>query len=193
MAVAREEIDSGISAHATLLDPAATTLLPRGPAPRLWRRGYGHSRLSPSDPATLLITDFSREPACTIQAETSIDDALLEMACAGTDALLVERLDSVVGLVASHDIQGPRPLEVVRACGLAGRAEVRVGHLMIPWARLPVLDWKSVAASRVRDVEEWARNTRAGHALLVEELDGAEVVRGLICRRALERSLGCSL
>lgn len=193
MAVAREEIDSGISAHATLIEPATTTLLPRSPAPRLWRRGCGPSRLSPNDPATLLITDFSREPAWTVQAEASMDDALVEMACAGTDALLVERLDSVVGLVAYNDLQGPRPLEVVRTCGLAGRAEVRVAHLMIPWGRLSVLDWRSVAVSRVRDVEAWARNTRAAHALLVEELDGVEFVRGLICRKALERSLGCSL
>ncbi len=193
MAVAREEIDSGIGAHGARIDRALTALLAHLPAPKLWRRGCAASRLAPSDPATLLIIDFSREQAWTVQAERPIDDALLDMACAGTDALLVERSETVIGLVTSQDIQGPRPLELLQSCALTERGAICVAHVMIPWGRVPVLDWRTVAASRVRHLQEWARNTRAAHALLVEELEGVEFVRGLICRAHIEHSLGCSL
>lgn len=191
MAVAPEGIDSGIGRHTVHIDPAGTTLR-RNPAPaKLWPRERGSARPGPNDPATLLITDFSREEAWRVQAEHSIDDALLQMACAGVDALLVERAETVIGLVTSHDVQGPRSLELLQSCGIAGRGEIRVAQVMAPWGRLPVLDWRSIAASRVRHLEEWARNTRDTHALLMEELDGVEYVRGLLSRAHVGRSLGC--
>lgn len=160
---------------------------------RLWLPGCAVSRVAPEAPATLLITDFSRERAWTVIEDQAIDDALREMECAGVGALLVTRSEIVTGLVTCSDIQRRRPLEFVQDAGPVSRAEIRVGHVMTPWDRVTVFDWLSICASRVRHVEEWARNTRATHALLVEQLDGAAYVRGLLSRAHVERSLGWSL
>ncbi len=78
----------------------------------------------------------------------------------------------------------------MQSSGFASRREIRVGHIMAPWGHAPVLGWRSVSASRVRHLEKWIRNTRATHALLVEQLDGVEYVRGLLSRARIERSLG---
>lgn len=163
------------------------------PTARLWLRGCAASRVAPDDPASLLVTDFSRERAWTVVEERSVDEALREMKCAGVGALLVMRSEIVTGLVTCFDIQGRRPLESLRPSGPASRAEIQVGHVMTPWDRVTVLDWRSISTSRVRHVEEWARNTRATHALLVDKLDGAAYVRGLLSRAHVERSLGRSL
>lgn len=192
MAVAPEEIDPGIGGPAPE-DRVGTALRPDAAAAKLWRRGRGCARPAPNDPATLLITDFSREDAWTVQAEHSIDQALLHMTCAGVDALLVERSEAVIGLVTAHDVQGPRSLELLQSCGCAARGATRVADVMAPWGRVPVLEWRSIAASRVRHLEEWARNTRDTHALLVQQLDGLDYVRGLISRAFVGRSLGCPL
>jgi len=192
MAVVREEIDpatGGLAAPVGRTVPAAAGY---PPAPKLWLRSV-LPRLVPDDPATLLITDFSREDAWTVTEERSIDDALRDMACAGIDVLLVVRSEVVIGLVTAEDIQGRRALELLQYSGFTSRGEIRVAHVMSPWGRVPVLDWRSVAASRVRQLEEWARNTRATHALVVDQLDGMEYVRGVLSRGHIERSLGCSL
>lgn len=178
MAVAREEIDPAMGGRAAHVDGKAAPAA-HPPAPRLWRRGRPIGRFAPNDPATLLITDFSREAAWTVTQERSIDDAQRDMACAGVGALLVVTSEVVIGLVPSEDVQGRRP-----------RGEMQVGHVMTPWGRVPALDWRSISVSRVRHLEEWARNTRATHAFLVEQLDDMEYVRGLLSRAHIERSLG---
>ena len=193
MAVAREEIDKLIGGRAAHVDGTSAAAVGRPPAAKLWLRGCAAQRVTANDPATLLVTDFSREQAWTVTEERSIDDALRDMVCAGIGALLVVRSDAVTGLVTSYDIQGRRSLEFLQSSRLASRGEIQVGHVMTPWGRVPVLDWRSVSVSRVRHVEEWARNTRATHALLVEQLEGIEYVRGLLSRAHVERSLGCSL
>src|SRR6185312_12227758 len=115
------------------------------------------------------------------------------MECAETGALLVVRSDAVVGLITPHEIQGRRPFELLQPSHCASRAEITVGRVMTPWDRIPVLDWRSISVSRVRHLEQWARNTGATHALLVEPVDGIEYVRGLLSRARMEHSLGVSL
>lgn len=192
MVIVREEIDSATGGPARQIARAASAHAGRPPALKLWRRRLDPPRLAPEDPAILLITDFSREDAWTVNEERSIDEALCDMTCAATGALLVVRSEVVIGLVTAEDIQGRSPLELLQHSEFASRSEIRVGHVMNPWARLPVLDWTSMASSRVQHVEEWARSTRATHALLVQEIDGVEYVRGLLSRKHVERSLGRS-
>lgn len=176
--------------RATRAGAANSAPMGHPPTARLWLRGRAVARVAPDDPATLLVTDFSRERAWTVVEERSVDEALREMECAGVGALLVIRSEIVTGLVTCFDLQRCRPLELLRPSGPASRAEIQVGHVMTPWDRVTVLDWRSVSTSRVRHVEEWARNTRVSHALLVEQLDGAAYVRGLLSRAHVERSLG---
>lgn len=178
------------AARAGAADPAPVG---HPPTAKLWLRRCAASRAAPDDPATLLVTDFSRERAWTVVEERSVDEALREMECAGVGALLVMRSEIVTGLVTCFDLQGRRPLDSLRPSAPASRAEIQVAHVMTPWDRVTVLDWRSISTSRVRHVEAWARNTRVTHALLVEQLNDAAYVRGLLSRAHVERSLGWSL
>lgn len=162
--------------------------------PRLWPRASALPRVTPADPATRIVTDFAHHRPLTVTEDRSIDDALREMACAGIRALLVVRQELVVGLISSYDIEGRRPLELLRSSPGTGRGEIAVGHVMTPWDRIPTLDWQSVCAARVRQIEAYFRNTGAMHVVLVERWgDGGPFVRGLLSRKRLERELGRQL
>lgn len=178
--------------HARIGGTIHDVAVSRSPA-RVWRSGSVLPRFAPDDPAVLLISDFSRVKPWTVSGERSIDAALRDMTCAGVGALLVVSADVVMGLVAEEDIEGRRTLDLLRYSGFGSRSEIRVAHVMSPWGCFPVLDWRSICASRIRHLEEWVRNTRAPHALLVEQRDDAEYVRGLLCREHVERALGCVL
>lgn len=159
--------------------------------PRLWPRASALPRVTLADPATRVVTDFAHQRPLTVTEDRSIDDALREMVCAGVRALIVVREELVIGLISSYDIEGRRPLEVLRSSPGLGRAEITVGHIMTPWERIPTLDWQSVCAARVRQIEAYLRNTGAMHVVLVERWeDGGSFVRGLLSRTRLERELG---
>lgn len=163
-------------------------------APRLWPRASALPRVTPADPATRIVTDFAHHCPLTITEDRSIDDALREMVCAGVRALIVVRQELVIGLISSCDIEGRRPVELLRSVPGLGRGEIAVGHIMTPWERIPTLEWQSVCAARVRQIEAYFRNTGAMHVLLAERWDdGGSFVRGLLSRRRLERELGRQL
>ena len=144
-----------------------------------------------SDPARSVMTDFTREPPATVTEDRSIDDALECMVFAGVHALLVVRGDLVSGLITSYDIQGDRPLILLRAPKHRPAVQIEVGEIMTPWDQVPKLDWASVSAARVHDLARVFRKTNATHLVVVEnpERQGA-FVRALISRRRLNRQLG---
>lgn len=165
---------------------------------RLWQ-GDCVPRVTGADPATLVITDFSREKPWTVTEERSIGDALRDMVCAGIRSLLVVRADAVCGLVTSYDIERQRLLELQRTSGCIDSGTMQVGQIMTDRYRVPMLDWGRVCGSRMRQLEEWIRmeewlrNTRVSHALIIERRDGVAFVRGLLSRTRVERSLGRSI
>lgn len=158
---------------------------------RLWMPGCSAPQVAPDDPAVLLITDFTRKQPWTITEERSIDDALRDMVCAGVQALLVVRAGIVTGLITCCDIQGQRPSDLTTDSNW--RVEMHVGNVMTKSDRIPTLAWRSVCGSRVRQIEQWVRNTRATYALVIEHIGGTAFVRGLLSRTSIEHALGRSL
>lgn len=159
--------------------------------PRLWPRASALPRVTPGDPATRVVTDFAHHRPLTVTEDRSIDDALREMVCAGIRALFVVRQELVIGLISSYDIEGRRPLDLLRSSGGVSRGEIAVGQIMTPWDAVPTLDWQSVCAARVRQIEAYFRNTSAMHVVLLEHWEESGLfVRGLLSRKRLERELG---
>ena len=147
-------------------------------------------RVSLSDPAHLVMTDFAREPSITVKEERRIDEALEDMVRFGVRALLVVHGDTVTGLITSYDIQGERPLQFLQSSTYTRHDEIMVGHVMTPWERLPMLDWDSVRLASVSEVRESFSRTGATHLTVVQSGDdGSSVVRGLFSRTRLERQL----
>jgi len=146
-----------------------------------------------NDPAPLVVTDFTREAPVTVTEDRPIDDALRDMMVAGVRALLVIHGDLVSGLITSYDIQGERPLQILRATSYTRHDEIEVGHIMTPWDRVLKVNWSWLNSARVREIVELFRSTDATHLVIVENTEhrGA-FVRGLISRARVIRQLGHS-
>jgi CBS domain-containing protein len=154
------------------------------------RRPAEYQELRSSDPALHAMTDFTSKIAITVAPDRQIDAALSDMARLGVRAMLVLRGDSVIGLITSYDIEGPRPLQFAERPDLRRREDIRVGDIMTEWDDLPTLDWHTVQTARMSDVLEIFEGVGVMHLLVVESDErGAEVVRGLISRSRIERHL----
>ena len=179
------DLSSSIPPAAGEVDGPYCSSLRRTPSVRLYSRADAVVRVAPDDPGVCIVTDFAREEPWTITPNRSIGDALLEMVCGGTCALLVVQDDVVIGLITSCDIEGPRPLQVLRALRCRARREIKVHDMMTPWDQLATLEWKAVCAARAGQIEHYFRNNRDSHVMVVQEMGHrGPQVRGLISRTA---------
>ncbi|HUX72573.1 MAG TPA: CBS domain-containing protein [Steroidobacteraceae bacterium] len=146
--------------------------------------------LDVDDPATLAVTDFTREHPITVDEERQIDAALQDMIRFGVRALLVLRERRIVGLITSYDIQGERPLQFLQNSNYEHHRDVRVGHIMTPWPDLLAVDWRAVQSARAGELYDVLRHAGLSHLLVVEKRgDDALVVRALVSHARLERQL----
>ena len=154
--------------------------------------------LQASDPAIYAITDFTREHPATVDEERQIDDALNDMIRIGVRALLVVREQRIVGLITSYDIQGERPLQFLQNSNYSHHREVRVGHIMTPWEKLPAVDWYAVQAANAGDLLQVLEDAGITHLLVIEAMSGSgakpadagtPLVRALVSRARLTRQL----
>jgi CBS domain-containing protein len=156
------------------------------------RRPASYSSLSLRDPAVHGMTDFSQTLPITVAPERPIDEALGDMIRVGVRALLVNRGDSVVGLITSYDIEGERPVEFSKRSAIVRREYIRVGDIMTEWDNSPTVDWTTMLSARIADLLEIFDGVGVMHLLVVEgdESGGTAVVRGLISRARIQRRLG---
>jgi CBS domain-containing protein len=149
------------------------------------------NRIQLYDSAVNAMNDFSREYPVTVDEDRPIGVALSDMARLGVRALLVVNELQVVGLIASYDIEGERPILYIQQFHGVLRNEVQVGQVMTRWQDLVTLSWPAVKTARVVDVLQALRDTNLMHLLVVEtESDGSTTVRGLFSRARIERQLG---
>ncbi len=146
--------------------------------------------LSPSDPATLAITDFTREHPVTVDAERPIDEALSDMVVLGVRALLVLKERSIVGLITSYDIQGERPIQFLQSSNYLRHRDVRVADIMTPWDALSAIDWETLQSIRAGELLEMLEEAGMTHILVVEP-NGANacIIRALVSQARLRRQL----
>jgi CBS domain-containing protein len=154
------------------------------------RRPADYQELRSNDPAAHAMTDFTSKFAITVSPDRQIDAALADMVRLSVRAMLVMRADSIIGLITSYDIEGPRPARFAERPQVIRREEITVGDIMTEWEDLPALDWSTVQTARISDLLEIFEGMRVMHLLVVESDDrGADVVRGLISRSRIERHL----
>jgi len=172
--------DYATLAHVPLM-PGSTTVRPE------------HSRYLALDaPATEVMTDFRDRWAVVVGPQEFIDIALERMKNNGVRMLLVvgER-EKIVGLVTAKDIQGERPVQLVRDGGLT-RAEITVAHIMVPQSAIEVFTYASVVNARVGHVVATLHALERQHGLVVEvdEESGAHRVRGLFSTTEIGKRIG---
>jgi CBS domain-containing protein len=147
--------------------------------------------LRPTDPATLAITDFTREHPVTVDAERQIDDALNDMIKLGVRALLVFKEQRIVGLITSYDIQGERPIQFLQSSNYTHHRDIRVADIMTPWHALTALEWHALQMMCAGDLLHVLEDTGLTHLIVVEpdRKSGACVIRALVSRARLVRQL----
>ncbi|HKJ07655.1 MAG TPA: CBS domain-containing protein [Gammaproteobacteria bacterium] len=146
-------------------------------------------------PAMLVMTDLRQVTAVTVEANVSIDWALGRMKESGVRLLLVaDSHDEVQGLITSTDIQGEKPMQLLKDMG-GQRAELRVRDIMIPAEALEVMRLEDVLKARVGDVVVTLKRVGRRHALVedIEPHSGQPAVRGIFSISQIGKQLGIAI
>jgi len=150
-------------------------------------------RVTLEDPAYEVMTDFRAIRAITVPASVSIDHASQRMRANRVHLLLVvDELNTVLGLITSTDIESERPLVAMRRLGVK-RDELVVADIMTPRDRIDVIDIADVRGARVGHVVATLNAVGRQHAMVMDRDDiGRPVVRGLFAVSQLNAQLGAS-
>ncbi|MDZ7583496.1 MAG: CBS domain-containing protein, partial [Thiobacillus sp.] len=100
--------------------------------------------------------------------------------------------DRVAGLITSTDIYGEKPMQVVQSRGIR-RHEVLVADIMTPVERLEAIDFDDIAHARVGHVLETLKARGRQHALVIENVKGKQMVRGLLSLSQLCTQMGVTI
>jgi CBS domain-containing protein len=153
--------------------------------------------LTDPDPATSVLTDFTKSRPRTVEPGRKIDAALQEMIEAGVRMLLVMEQGHLTGLITAYEIQGQKPLQFLGGSDCihpqCRHEDIEVADIMTPVGDLPVLRLGDVRKARIGDILETFRESRKTHLLVVDQRDGFKnEIRGLISLTEIERQLGIS-
>jgi CBS domain-containing protein len=150
-------------------------------------------RVGLDNPALDVMTDFRRLTAFIATPGDTIKQAEERMFRRKVRLLFVmDNEDHVAGLVTSTDIHGEKPIQVVQNRGIR-RHEVLVADIMTPVERLEAVDFDDIIQSRVGHVLETLKARGRQHALVIENVNGQQMVRGLLSLSQLCKQLGVSV
>ncbi|OGT67791.1 MAG: hypothetical protein A3J38_00520 [Gammaproteobacteria bacterium RIFCSPHIGHO2_12_FULL_45_9] len=141
------------------------------------------------DPAVSVMYDFKQRTPQAITVCASLDEAQLKMQQADQHWLLVEdESGKRVGLIASEDLLGEKPIQVVQERRVA-RSDLRVRWLMTPLTAVPAVDFHLLEVARVGNIVHTMGDSP--YLLAVEDMTDAKgpVLRGLFLRHQLQRQL----
>ncbi len=148
--------------------------------------------LSIEDPALEVMTDFHKARPVTTFPDTLIDDALEKMKTRSVRLLLVIDEDNcVIGLITATDIQGEKPVQLVRTTG-AAHSQLTVAMLMTPLENIEVLSMTAVRNACIGHIVTTLRDLERQHTLVVDvdPDSGAQVIFGLFSSSQISKQLG---
>jgi CBS domain containing-hemolysin-like protein len=150
-------------------------------------------RVGLDNPALDVMTDFRRLTAFIATPGDTIKQAEERMFRRKVRLLFVmDAEDRVAGLVTSTDIHGEKPMLVVQSRGIR-RDEVLVADIMTPVDRLEAVDFDDLSHARVGHVLETLKARGRQHALVIEQTEGGQMVRGLLSLSQLCKQLGVTV
>jgi len=142
------------------------------------------------DPALSVMIDFKLFPAQTIHPEESIDDALNKMKIEGIHLLLITKPDnSVVGIVASEDILGEKPITILQERRIQ-RSQIKVSMIMTPSNDIIAFDHAIVQEMKVGNIVNTLKAFQQHYALVVKsETDNTQSIRGVFNTSQISKQL----
>jgi CBS domain-containing protein len=146
--------------------------------------------VSADSPALEVMTDLSKIPAATISPDDSLPEANQSMLLRGVRLLLVAGNDGRMrGVITTNDLLGERPVLVAQNRGIK-RNELRVSDVMTAVEHMEVLRLSDVNKSEVGHIVATLKAATRVHALVVEDRDGQQVLRGVFSASQIARQLG---
>jgi CBS domain-containing protein len=147
-------------------------------------------------PAFCAFTDFRCENPITVEADSSIDEALGDMKRLSAQALLVTHQElgdieqQVVGLITYYDIERRRPHRYPQTAAPSEQSDIPVHDAMTPWNELPLVDYESLQSLTADDLYTLFQGTGLTHLLVIETHgDEPALARGLLSRAILAKLL----
>jgi CBS domain containing-hemolysin-like protein len=150
-------------------------------------------RVGLDNPALDVMTDFRRLSAFIATPGDTIKQAEERMLRRKVRLLFVmDATDRVAGLITSTDIHGEKPMQVVQSRGIR-RDEVLVADIMTPLDRIEAVDFDDLSHARVGHVLETLKARGRQHALVIEQTENGQMVRGLLSLSQLSKQLGVAV
>ena len=151
--------------------------------------------LSPSDPATMVMTDLTHVRAITIKPDDSIEFASKLMEYAGIRMLVVtDPAGSLLGLVTARDILGEKPMNIM-ARDKVNHHDIQVKQIMTTLPELDPLQYREVEHATIEQVILNLRDAGRQHAIVIDDLsdDSGQYLRGIFSATQIGRMLGIEI
>ena len=104
--------------------------------------------------------------------------------------LVVDDRERVVGPVTARDLQGERPMQIIRGSGVT-RGEIRAADMMVPQAAIEVFTMASVVNARAGHVLHTLHAFERQHGLAVEEDErDRQRIRGMFSTSEVAKRTG---
>ena len=148
--------------------------------------------VSLDNPALDVMTDLKRVRAFTIEPDASIDDASLTMTRRAIRLLFVVEDGEVIGLITCTDIKSEKPVLFMQTRGV-NRADIEVRDIMTPSAQLEAIGIHDVERASVGNIVATLRKAGRQHALVVDSLQGQQIIRGIFSIKQIAAQLGVEI
>ena len=146
-------------------------------------------RVRRRDPATNVMTDFTRDMPVTVNEEQPIGTTLADMIRFGVRAMLVVHGPNVVGFITSYDIEGEKPMQFLQSSTYTRHHEIEVSDIMTPLSSVAALSWQKVKNASIEEILDIFHHIDAMHILVMEHGESGTLVRGLFSRTQIERQV----
>lgn len=142
-----------------------------------------------SDPAFLVMTDFSQHKPHIIAPTEPMDDALNDMKVHGAHLLLVKSEEGLIeGAVTSEDILGEKPIQIIQERRI-NRAQITVKMIMTPLQNIAAVEIKSLQHAKIGNIVLTLKEMNQHYMLVFETNEDETVLRGMFTTSQISRQL----
>ncbi len=144
------------------------------------------------DPALCVMTDFNLVRPVTCEQDMLIDDGLEKMKTKGVRLLLVcDEKGGIIGLVTAKDIQGEKPVQLVRESGLL-HSQLTIRMIMTPRCNIEALSMSTVRNALIGHVVTTLHEMDRRHTLVIDldPVDNKQIICGMFSSSQIAKQLG---
>ena len=146
--------------------------------------------LTPASPAIDVMTDLRHVASQAVSPFSGIEQATERMKNACVRLLFViNQSYEILGILTSQDILEERIVTHMNTHNIR-REEITARDLMTPQSQVEVLQMYDVARATVGDIIKTFRQMGRQHALVVEEIEGKQTIRGILSTTQIAKQTG---